>query len=218
MEDTAKNNERKSENKINQRKRIIEYLGSADFWTAIATIFLVAVGIWGVVETKHSLMLSERAWISPINANLVAPIEEGKVIRFQVVFINSGKEPAINIAYSSQNGVIKAPPYEDWSSLAVDKNTTCDGLRTIIGSGAMAPSTGNIINGRGFDSGSGKDPITASKSIIDGIFHYYIRGCIAYTTFEEPHFSSFCYVLQTRFGIEWKQLVFRPCNIGFESD
>jgi hypothetical protein len=40
------------------RKRIAEYLGSADFWTALATILLVVVGVVGVKITIKTLELA----------------------------------------------------------------------------------------------------------------------------------------------------------------
>lgn len=218
MADGGIENERKSEDKIAKRKRISEYLGSADFWTALATIFLVGVGIWGVAETKHALKLSERAWVSPVATVLAAQLEEGKVIRFNVVFVNFGKQPGINTIYAIQHGVTKAPPFEDWSSLTVEKNSTCDGLIPVKGAFAIVPSINGIGTFRTFDSGTGKDPITTNKAIIDGVLHYYFRGCVAYTTFDETHISSFCYVLQSRAGVEWNKLAFLPCHTGFEAD
>jgi hypothetical protein len=57
--------------KPNKRKRIAEYVGSADFWTALATILLVIVGIVGVKITVRTLELSERAWLSSQGAQML---------------------------------------------------------------------------------------------------------------------------------------------------
>jgi hypothetical protein len=201
-----------------QRSRIAEYLGTADFWTALATIFLVIVGIWGVIETKHALKLSERAWISVIGAGLRAPPEEGKVIQFNAILINFGKQPGISTDYAVQHGTVKAPPPEDWTSLSVERNNTCEGLHPKAGAQAIMPALNALGIVRGFDSGNGRDPMTASKAIIDGVFHYYVRGCVAYETFEEPHISSFCYVLKTQAGVAWDKTPFVACNTGFEAN
>jgi len=64
----------------------------AHYCTAGATIFLVGVGIWGVIETKHALKLSQRAWLAPVGAYLTFPLEKGKPIRFVVLTSNSGHE------------------------------------------------------------------------------------------------------------------------------
>ena len=44
---------------------------NADASNAISTFFLVLVGAWGVLETRHSLQLSERAWLGGGGAVLV---------------------------------------------------------------------------------------------------------------------------------------------------
>jgi hypothetical protein len=202
----------------NKNRSDKNYLRRADVWIALATIILAGIGAWGVLETKHALKLSERAWVSAVNATLTAPIEEGKAIRFNIPLLNFGREPAINMAYATQNGTIKAPPYDDWSSLVVEKNTSCDGLLVQKGAQAIMPSLNGLASLRAFDSEVGRDPMLASKPIIDGTLHYYVRGCIAYETFEELHYSSFCYVLQTRSGVDWQKTLFLNCPSGFDAN
>ncbi len=190
--------------------------GSSDAWTAIATIGLIIVGIWGVTETKNALKLSERAWVIPAGMSLSAPIEVDKPIRFNLVLYNSGKEPAQGAAYATQNGTVKAPPQDDWTSLVVEKNSSCEGLVPKNGAQAITPSLNGLANTRAFDGETGTGQVVASKSILDGSIYYYIRGCVAYETFQEPHISSFCYVLQTRPGVAWHQLLFIACPTGFD--
>lgn len=193
-----------------------KYVPHSHVSSAVATVFLVVVGIWGVIETRHALKLSERAWLSPIAAIVSAPIEEGKDLRFNIMFMNVGKEPAVSTTYAWQNGTVKAPPADDWSSLIVGENTSCDGLRPQKGSHAILPSLNGLGTLRAFDSEDGKDPLVVSKAIVDGTLHYYVRGCIAYETFEESHTTSFCYVLQTRAGVDYKKTPFLECPTGFE--
>jgi hypothetical protein len=187
---------------------------TTDHYIAIATIILAIVAICTLVRNEITTRRSERAWISVLGAALGAPLEEGKTIRFNVLFQNTGKQPAIDLAFNNQNAVITAPPYDDWTGLSVSKNTSCEGLSPIEGEFVAAPNSGGTVSIRGFDSGRGDTRITADKSLIDGVSHYYIRGCIAYVTFEEIHHTGFCLILQTRFGTESDKLIWRFCPSG----
>jgi hypothetical protein len=206
------------DNQAKQRSWFAVRFGSADAWTALATIFLVGVGIWGIYETRHSLKLSERAWLSVVTLGLTAPFEDGKPIHFNVVGVNFGKQPAINVAYAQENGTIKAPPNDDWSGMQVGENHTCDGLKPIKGSIAVLPSTNGLGSLRGSDSTQGISPMVASKAILDGVIHYYVRGCVAYETFEEVHTSSYCYVLQSKPNTPVNQMPFLTCPTGFDAN
>ena len=145
---------------------------TTDHYIAIATIILAIVAICTLVRNEITTRRSERAWISVLGATLGAPLEEGKPIRFTVIFQNTGKQPAIDLAFNNQNAVITAPPYEDWTGLSVSKNTSCEGLSPIEGEFVAAPNSAGTLSVRGFDSGRGDTRITADKSLIDGVSHY----------------------------------------------
>ena len=55
------------------------------------------VGAVGIVEGKKALELTQRAWVVPITANLMGSPEAGKAFHFLILFINSGREPALNV-------------------------------------------------------------------------------------------------------------------------
>lgn len=179
---------------------------------AIATAFLVGVGIWGCTETRRSLSLSERGWIAPLYAKLDAPLEEGKPIRFIVAFQNTGKQPVFDVAFQSDNSTIIAPPADKWADLIVSPNNTCDHVVSKRGELAIYPSTtAGGITGHAFDSATGLTQINATKSLIDGVDYYVVQGCAGYTTFDEPHRTAFCFVLQTVPNIFWTNLRFAYC-------
>src|ERR1700730_12377886 len=79
---------------------------SATAWVALATLFLGGVGIWGVLETRHALELTQRAWVNPLCAQLVRPLEKAKSIHFAVLTMNSGREPARDVNIHLKNTVI----------------------------------------------------------------------------------------------------------------
>lgn len=83
-----------------------KYVPQAHFSVALATFFLVIVGIWGVIETKDALEASQRAWVTPIGAQLTQQLSKDQGIHFGVMFINPGHEPATDIAFKIQNDTI----------------------------------------------------------------------------------------------------------------
>jgi hypothetical protein len=165
---------------------------------AIATALLVAVGIWGVLETKSALKATQRAWVSPIGAQLTAALEKNKPIHFAVFLINTGREPAVDVNFQIENSTIDKydPQYTDMINIKVPENNACNNLSTKTSQRVLAPSNQNIFIANNFDSLHGNPTLVASDDIISGNKFYAINGCIIYNTYEEPHTSRFCYILE----------------------
>jgi len=194
---------------------------------ALATLLLAVIAIVTLQRTEAITKQGERAWISPITILPSLPLKENEVIHFSLVLSNTGKQPALGVTFAQQNGVVKAPPIDDWTNLTVEKNTSCEGLEPIPGSYVIYPTALTAASTHGSDSGTGKDPAVATPAIINGLFHYYVRGCIAYLTFGEPHTSKYCYVLQTRATVQpgsgqpapvTVAPAFLSCPSGFDAD
>ena len=163
---------------------------------AVATLILAVVAIVTLRQTEYITKQSERAWLSPVAGLLQQPFEVDKVIRIAVAFTNTGREPAFDVTYAQENAIVKAPAFDDWATFSVGKNNTCDGLMPRPGALAVYPSSAGLATAfRTFDSGSGTNPLTATKSVIDGTFTYYMHGCVAYRTFGDVHHSAFCFVI-----------------------
>jgi hypothetical protein len=76
---------------------------------ALATLILAVISIFSLERTEVITKQSERAWVSPLIATLGQPLEEDKVIRTTVFFANSGKQPAFDVVFAQENGVVKEP-------------------------------------------------------------------------------------------------------------
>jgi hypothetical protein len=166
--------------------------------TTVATFFLVVVGIWGVLTTKNALKLTERAWISPVNAALQLPIEKGKPVRFNVIFINSGREPAVDVNYYYVNSTTDSFSDDiDIKTIELGVNTSCDNL--MPESGTNIPPSGSSQFATGIwatmDSLRGKPPYEVDDKVLNGDRFYVVKGCASYRTFKEIHHSGFCYIL-----------------------
>jgi hypothetical protein len=187
------------------RSRLAEYLGSADAWTAIATVFLVGVGIWGVIETKGALEATQRAWLTPIGAQVTRPLVVDQGIRFNVTFINPGREPATDVVVKIRNDTIDSynPLYAEMTGVNVPENRACDGLKPISGRSIMAPTGPNIAGfAWSLDSRHGEPQLLVDERIIRGDKFYVVTGCAAYVTYYKPRKSSFCYVLERTVSIQ----------------
>jgi hypothetical protein len=191
--------------------------------TAVATIVLVAVGIWGVIEINHSLKLSQRAWVVPTGAAFRAEtpppgpnLENNRPIHFIVAFLNSGKEPGVEVNYAIRNYLIDGydPSRTNLETLPIPENDTCRSLTAQKGRPAFAP---NAVVGVTLDSAHGQHPLVVDDQIIKGGKFYVVEGCIAYVTFAEIHRSGFCYILENVPGRS-TPLAFRICAHGFYMD
>jgi hypothetical protein len=211
MADSESDDENQPEPK--RRNAFIRYLGTADAWTALATIFLVIVGIWGVTETRHALELSERAWLSPVGGQITKMPEKTKGIHFAVNFSNSGREPATDLNFRAQNSTIDAyeGEFTDMINIKVPENTACFNLEPARKRAVIAP---NITFGFTYDSLRGEPAFIADDAIINGSKFLVINGCVAYRSLEKTHHTSFCYVVESSNATPQNQNVTIVLNAG----
>ena len=112
MADQGEQHENNPDDEHNRFRRIgrwmHEHFPDSNTMVAVATIALVIVGAWGIVEGRKALKLAQRAWITPIAATFPRAPETGKSFHFTVAFINSGREPAINVNVKFTSATIDA--------------------------------------------------------------------------------------------------------------
>jgi len=171
-----------------------KYVPDADITTAFATFLLVVVGAWGVVETKHALNASERAWVSAIDVNLQSLPIENQPIRMSAQLSNSGKDPALDVNYviPVEQGMIDKPAGSDFTKVTFGENSTCAKYGPIKTGGVIPP---NMTNIRTSDSGRGDVPIYATPEFMRGEKLYWVMGCVAYRTVEEVHHTAYCFII-----------------------
>lgn len=170
------------------------YSPPADVSSALATILLVVVGVWGVEETKHALETSERAWIGIGGVQGTQNPVKGDPFHYQINYIDSGKEPATHVAFAQTASPIDVPMNDDFSLITLPPNTTCDSLAPANGSVAVP----NVATGRGMDTGRGDRPLFISDEMMHGNKYIVIQGCIAYTTVGKPHHSAWCAIVEIK--------------------
>src|SRR5271157_2354112 len=206
----------------------------AHWVNAIATATLVVVGIWAAIATQNALQLSERAWVSPLGAQIRALpavdiakdaptsvyVEKDKPIYFYVILNNSGREPALNLNTRLLNYTIDGydPKRTTLASISVPENTACENLQPEEGRPPIAPSSPsyNMLS-----SVFGEPSFTADEKVVSGEKVYVIVGCSAYLTFGSVHRSGFCYMFETGHVVNTvpnAAPTFVPCNRGFSMD
>jgi hypothetical protein len=176
-----------------------KYVPHAHFSVAIATVLLVIVGVWGVLETRSALQSTQRAWIVPLGAQLSLRVEGDRGIRFAVNVMNTGREPAVDVNLRLHNYVIDSynSRITDMRDIIVPPNNTCDGLEPIAGRSIVPPEpNGTTATQWALDSQHGEPSLLADDKIVSGSKFYVAEGCFAYNTYRIRHTSSFCYVME----------------------
>jgi hypothetical protein len=79
---------------------------------AAFTGVLIIVGVlqkWTLDKTNEISRSEQRAWIAPRGAEISAPIALGGTVEFQVIYENTGKEPAFDVVHQNEIGVFDVP-------------------------------------------------------------------------------------------------------------
>jgi hypothetical protein len=169
---------------------------------AISSAALVVLGILGAMAAKHALDLTERAWVAPAGPIFrpekpppAAPLEKDRPIHFIVNLFNSGKEPALSVAYKISNYTVDSydPVRSSMDDIVLPVNSTCDGLEPKGGRPSFPPSA---VSSMTMDSMHAESPLTVDDRILNGSRFYAVQGCVAYLTLERVHRTGFCYVLE----------------------
>lgn len=161
---------------------------------------------------------AQRAWISPAFIRLDGAVERDKPIPVRVTYENTGRQPARDFAYLSDPGALKvAPDFADWEHIDVGENTTCSTLSPHAGSNVVYPSA-HFANEIAFTASFGDFHNQTVDDIIGRDRVFWVKGCFAYKTFNEPHHSGYCYFLQPEKDKPIQSWVFRSCPTGNSTD
>jgi hypothetical protein len=192
--------------------KIEQYTPHAHFSVAAATVLLVVVGIWGVIETKSALEATQRAWIVPLGAQLSSQLETDQGVRFATILSNVGREPATAINYRFKTSTIDAynPQFTSMYDVVIPENTSCNGLEPIEARSILPPST-TLIPGVAFnfDTRHAEPPFLVDNRILNGNKFLVITGCDAVPRCDQiggdaAHLGSAAETAgEVKFGRDW---------------
>jgi hypothetical protein len=140
--------------------------------------------------------LSERAWVAAVGGQVIKIPEKTKGIHISLSFQNTGREPATAAHIRIQNYTIAAyePEFTDVTNVKIPENNSCEGNLPIKGRGVAPP---NALYAFSYDTLRGEPALLADDGIINGTKFLVLNGCITYITFEKPHHTSFCYIVES---------------------
>lgn len=157
---------------------------------AIATVVYGVVSIFQYGEMRHDAVVSERAWVGPINAG-IKPRTTKAGTYFKVPFSNHGQTPALNV--------------RSW--IGYTNNERQIPKRDPIGnsqSANMVLFPNELGNTSTMDNLLPADDVNAIKA---GALILYVYGTIAYDdAFGHRHWTQFCFIPNRVWG------AFAPCR------
>ena len=169
-------------------------------WLNCITGVGTVVGLVGLVfvyltleSAERSTTIANRAWIAPLRIVVEDKFRLGEKFAYRVAFQNVGKEPATNIVIDAVEGTIDAPAVAgSWDAVFTRsgvKKYDCQKVH---------PNSGGLVT---YPSVSPPNEFTASTdklipdedAVLNGTKILYVKGCFGYETFNEGHYSWFCY-------------------------
>jgi hypothetical protein len=135
-----------------------------------------------------------------VGARLTRALEKDKPVEFEVVVINTGREPARDVSFRFLNSTIEGydQPTTSFYDIQTPTGSPCEGLRPEKDRVVFPPSIANISAFHRLNSLHGAPGYTIDEKLIDGQRFYVVSGCMVYITFGSAHHSTFCYILETR--------------------
>lgn len=211
---------------LGQRDPVVRFTA----WLAVFTglLFIVTVGStiallrtdWTLHET---LIAANRAWISPVRAELVKGVEDPEGPTVMIHYQNVGRSPALDvrvgmgpIAVDVERPVSTTREYPQtplWEGLASVFKDTCSKNMPSPGMGAVYPSatTESNVPSR-MTTAWNKDRLLNGTQII------VVAACFTYRTMEQVHHSGSCSFFFHENGKPTQIWETRSCPIGNFAD
>jgi hypothetical protein len=177
--------------------------------TFLASTATLVILYWTLQESKSATIEANRAWIAPVSADLKS--QTFPPINFIINYTNIGRSPAL---YLIDGNV--SPAFVSGSPSGVESGETplpaglaCDNVAPDKANGrAIYPLHDSHILATAARSAPDYQPL------LNGTETLFIRGCIAYLTFSQPHRVGFCFYLAppNQFINKWNFLLCKRDN------
>ena len=157
---------------------------------AFATILLVMISYWTLVDLGVTLERSERAWVGPIDVKLDGALQKDKEVKITVSVRNTGREPAIDVFQDINPFIVHKSEFSE----AVSEKAMSEYVDWCLSQPShrrqqvLYPSSGF---GAGFDYTNIIDKALVDDALINGDDIILVRGCLVYSTFAKTRHSAF---------------------------
>jgi hypothetical protein len=148
-----------------------------------------------VEVSRESLIAAGRAWVGPRNAKITSPVEVGKTIEFAIEYANTGREPALDFAYSVDAFFSSDQDEQRGTTFARVSRALarCRANDTISGGQVVFPSTGFSSYNLAITN---HEPI--DQELVDSQKTLIVQGCFLYRSFSVIRHSYFCYFYRSK--------------------
>jgi hypothetical protein len=175
--------------------RIAKWLNGITLVSAIVALLGLIALYLSIIGADDSTLRANRAWIAPGPMVLNWPLEQLGPVRIALHIENTGREPAIDIAYAFNEFLVPYIPEGPGNRIITQVNKTCDGLHPTAAEGmVLYPAKSNVAILSGFeDTPANREIAAKARNREDSLI---VEGCIAYRTFGATHMSKFRYFLR----------------------
>jgi hypothetical protein len=159
--------------------------------------------------SKSATVEANRAWIAPVSVDLES--QTFPPINFIINYTNIGRTPALYLIAGnlSSEFVSGNPSGVESGNTPLPPRLSCDNVAPDKATGlAIYPSHNSHIFAAAARSVPDYQPLLSRTETL------FIRGCIAYLTFGQPHRVGFCFYLQppNQFIDKWNFLLCKRDN------
>lgn len=190
---------------------------------AVCTLLLVVVGTLQkctLDRTDETLRSEQRAWLAPRGGEIGAPVTLGGTLEFQIIYENTGKEPAFDVAHQNFISMLDVPldarGIAWWAKWPVPDITDaiCNGMETFRRENIWIGRTafpGQQYRDVGYVF---TDPKGIPQEFLDRHKTFVVQGCLAYRALGKFWFSPYCVYLYPAKDQLPEQWPFRFCPAG----
>jgi hypothetical protein len=184
---------------------------------AFATWALAAFALGALWDSRDALEHGQRAWLSPQNAivETASPLGKGAPLRFEIIYSNSGREPALGFSSDVEAITAPLPPKwtsGEWTDLVVGDNDTCASLNPIDGGPVIYPELSAFSPTMSLYATVNDSARIAQIAVPEVVL--VLRGCLVYKTYDKRRESAFCFFLAPVLNTPPDKWTFRQCFRG----
>jgi hypothetical protein len=165
---------------------------------------------------QSSLVAANRAWIAPISITLIEPLNESRQPGLNLLYRNTGREPALNFTGTGRTGSITTQdPFTEkgiWGENKLDISLCEKAELTAGGDQVVYPLANNTYRLQAFANQVNTARLLKAQEVL------YVQACFAYDTMGFRRISVVCMYLAPDLSKPSEQWEFRYCPTGNHAD
>ena len=172
--------------------------------------------------TDDTLKTEQRAWIAPRGAEIIGSVRRGETIEYEILYENTGKQPAFNVANPRTFGVLDVPLDSRgtayWENMTLPVNMFCE-FKNLPNNMRITPSRTAFPGQRYRDVGYiFTDGEGTPQKFLDRKLTFWIQGCVIYRTIGGATGSPYCMYLHPVKDVAPEKWPFRFCGSGNDAE